>query len=162
MNRLLAFVWGGLFALGLAIAGVARPGTILGYLDVFGDWDPTLFIALSAGSFVYGVFYHGVTRLTQKSHPVPRRAPTKRKIDRSLVLGASLFGAGWGIAGMCPGAVLASAAHPDGRAFLFLIAMVGGMLAHGPTRAKLGARAPVSPAAETRRLQSPSSLTLRR
>ena len=160
MNRLLAFVWGSLFALGLAIAGVARPDTILGYLDVFGDWDPTVFITLCAGSLVYGVFYHAITRLTPRSKSLPRRVATKRKIDRSLVLGASLFGAGWGIAGMCPGAVLASAAHPDGRAFLFLLAMVAGMLAHGPTRAKLGARAP-RPETEETRLGSSSSLLLR-
>ncbi len=150
MNRLLAFIWGSLLALGIAIAKVAQPSTILGYLDVFGDWDPTLFIALCAGSFVYGVFHHGVTRLTQRTIRVVRQGPRPQKIDRALLLGATLFGAGWGIAGMCPGAVLVSAAHPDGRAFLFLLAMFVGMFAHGPTRRLISpqwlrSRAPAQP-----------------
>ena len=137
MNRLLAFVWGVVFALGLGVSGVARPSTILGHLDLFGAWDPSLLIALCAGAFVYAIFYHGVTRLIGSKASVQRHVPTNRKIDRSLVLGTALFGAGWGIAGMCPGAALASAAHPDGRVFIFVIAMGAGMLVHGPTRAKL-------------------------
>jgi uncharacterized membrane protein YedE/YeeE len=142
MSRLLAFVWGGLFALGLGIAGVARPSTILGHLDLFGAWDPSLLIALCSGALVYGIFYHVVTRFTDGAVPVERHAPTNRKIDRPLVLGAAVFGAGWGIAGMCPGAALASAAHPDGRVFIFVLTMCAGMLAHGPTRAKLTNRTP--------------------
>ena len=142
MNRLLAFVWGSLFALGLGIAGVARPSTILGHLDLFGAWDPTLLTALCSGAFVYGIFYHAVTRFTGNAAAMQRTPPTNRKIDRPLVLGAALFGAGWGIAGMCPGAALASAAHPDGRVFVFVLAMCAGMLAHGPTRAKLTRTAP--------------------
>ena len=137
MSRLLAFVWGVVFALGLGVSGVARPSTILGHLDLFGAWNPSLLIALCSGAFVYAIFYHGVTRFIGSAATVQRHAPTSRKIDRPLVFGTALFGAGWGIAGMCPGAALASAAHPDGRVFIFVIAMCAGMLAHGPTRAKL-------------------------
>jgi len=134
MSRLLAFAWGALFALGVSVARVAQPTTILGHLDPFGSWDPTLLVALSAGATVYAIVYFGVGRYVGGAFAVSRVAPTSREVDRPLLLGASLFGAGWGIAGMCPGAVLVSVAHPDGRPLLFALAMVAGMLAHGLTR----------------------------
>lgn len=102
-----AVLSGLLFGAGLVVSGMVDPLRVLGFLDVAGDWDPTLAFVMGGALLVSGPAYH----FARKGHrPVAAPAfqlPTARAIDRRLLVGAALFGAGWGIAGYCPGPAMA-------------------------------------------------------
>ena len=128
MKRLLAALGAGfVFAIGLGLSGMTLPSKIVGFLDVFGHWDPTLLLVM-----VGAVGVHMLTRrwVLQRKRPLLETRfvlPTKTQIDRPLVLGAALFGAGWGLAGYCPGPSLASLGSTSGATWLFVAGMVAGM-----------------------------------
>lgn len=135
-----ALFGGLLFALGLGISGMTLPTKVLGFLDVAGDWDPTLvFVMLGA----VGVHVLAAQRAKRRdAKPVLADAfdlPTKTRIDAPLVLGAALFGIGWGASGFCPGPSLVSLAGLAPTTLLFVGAMVVGMLVHR-FRPRLGRR----------------------
>ncbi|NBS47189.1 MAG: YeeE/YedE family protein [Betaproteobacteria bacterium] len=127
-HRLSEFLVGLIFGLGLILAGMTDPAKVIGFLDLFGQWDPSLAFVMG-GAILVGVFSFGFAR---------RRAttflggafhlPTRNDIDRRLVIGSLVFGAGWGLAGFCPGPGLVSMAAGEPKALAFVAAMVGGML----------------------------------
>ncbi len=132
MNRQLpVFVLSGLlFGAGLAVSGMADPARVRGFLDLFGQWDPTL-IFVMGGALVVMVF----AWLLQKKmhHPLLNNRfelPTRTDIDFPLVSGAILFGIGWGIAGLCPGPAVIGLVLVPASAVIFVIAMTAGMFAH--------------------------------
>ncbi|KRE99917.1 hypothetical protein ASG87_13055 [Frateuria sp. Soil773] len=108
MRRALAALLAGVaFGLGLAMSGMADPRKVLGFLDVAGDWDPSLLLVMAGAVGVYALLWR---RLTQRPRPwleTQFRLPGARRIDARLLGGAALFGAGWGLAGYCPGPALA-------------------------------------------------------
>ena len=98
------FLSGALFASGLLLAGVTRPATVLGFLSPLGAWDPRLLLMFGAATAVHGPLLWWIRR--RRSAPVLAdrfRHPDKRTVDRRLVVGAAVFGLGWGLAGICPG-----------------------------------------------------------
>ncbi|MCY1020569.1 DUF6691 family protein [Pyxidicoccus sp. MSG2] len=124
---LMAGLTGLLFALGLGIGGMTDPARVMGFLDVAGDWDPSL-LFLMAGA----VGTHAVLRRFILKRPQPVLAPAFPKpaqtpVDRRLVGGAALFGIGWGLAGYCPGPALVSLAKGAPTVLLFVAAMLAGM-----------------------------------
>ncbi|QSQ23688.1 YeeE/YedE family protein [Pyxidicoccus parkwayensis] len=124
---LLAGLAGLLFAVGLGIGGMTDPARVLGFLDVTGDWDPSL-LFLMAGA----VGTHAVLRRLIVHRPRPVFAPafpnlSQTRVDRRLVGGAALFGIGWGLAGYCPGPALVSLAKGAPLLVLFVAAMLAGM-----------------------------------
>lgn len=125
---LVAFVAGGLFGSGLLVSGMIDTKKVQGWLDFFGDWDPTLAFVLG-GAVLPMIF---VWRIAEKrgvsllGTPIPDRTPAK--LDRALVTGSLMFGAGWALAGLCPGPALASFAIGGWGGALFLLAMVSGMV----------------------------------
>ena len=125
----LAIFSGALFGAGLLISGMTQPARVIGFLDVTRDWDPTLAFVMGGAVVVYALAYRSINRrratpwFDGKFH-----APTRRDIDAPLVVGAALFGAGWGLAGLCPGPGLVSAVA-SGSALAFVIAMLIGMFA---------------------------------
>lgn len=127
MRGFVAFASGLLFALGLGVGGMTKPAKVIGFLDVAGDWDPSLAFVMGGALLVYGL----VARLAlARPHPLfddRFHVPTRRDIDRRLVLGAVLFGAGWGLAGYCPGPALVSLASGRGAVVAFVAAMLAGM-----------------------------------
>lgn len=128
--NIITFASGFVFALGLVVAGMTNPHKVVGFLDVSGSWDPSLAVVMGAALGVYALLSRVVLR---KRRPLVARAfhlPTATSIDRRLVLGAMLFGAGWGLAGYCPGPVIVSLATGQSSALLFAAAMVVGMLLH--------------------------------
>lgn len=135
-----AFAAGALFGAGLLVSGMIDTQKVQGWLDFFGDWDPTLAFVLG-GAVIPMVFVWrlaerwGVSRL---GTPIPAR--TAPRFDRALILGSIMFGAGWGLAGLCPGPALASFAIGGWGGALFLLAMVSGMVAAPWVAAKLSAR----------------------
>ena len=127
---LAAFGCGTVFGLGLAVAQMTQPGKVLAFLDVTGAWDPSLLFVLGAGVCVTALGYALVLRRSQPWFDTGFRLSQRSGIDGRLVLGSALFGAGWGLAGYCPGPGISSLGTLNTEAFWFVPAMLaGGLLA---------------------------------
>ncbi len=125
-----ALLSGALFGLGLAVSGMTDPMRILGFLDVAGEFDPALLFVLGGAVLTTLVLFRFVLR---RPHPVFAerfQVSELRVIDRPLLLGAALFGIGWGLAGYCPGPALVGLGVLSSEALWFVPAMIGGMLLH--------------------------------
>jgi uncharacterized membrane protein YedE/YeeE len=130
MQRITEFVAGLLFGIGLLLSGMSDPGKVLGFLDLFGAWDPSLALVMG-GAVLVGVFAFTVVRKRTTSFlGGALHLPKASQIDRPLVIGALLFGAGWGLAGFCPGLGLVSMFSGQPKAAVFILAMVIGMLVY--------------------------------
>lgn len=128
-HRLSEFLVGLLFGLGLMLSGMTDPGKVLGFLDLFGQWDPSLALVMG-GAIGVGFFAFALAKKrTLNFLGGAIRMPTSNQIDRRLVIGAVLFGAGWGLAGFCPGPALVSLAAGQTKAAVFVVFMVLGMVA---------------------------------
>jgi uncharacterized membrane protein YedE/YeeE len=123
---ILFLVAGGLFGSGLAISGMTDPARVIGFLDVFGNWDPALLFVMGGAVGVYGLGMLILRRLGRQSLKLPSAASSP--IDRRLVLGAAIFGLGWGLGGFCPGPALANLGALRAEALVFVPAMAIGML----------------------------------
>jgi uncharacterized protein len=117
---------GGLFGTGLAVSGMTDPARVIGFLDVFGAWDPALLFVMAGAVGVYGLGMLNLRRFESRSLKLPPRASSP--IDRRLVSGAAIFGLGWGLGGFCPGPSLANLGALRAEALLFVPAMAIGML----------------------------------
>jgi uncharacterized membrane protein YedE/YeeE len=132
MAALASFVCGLIFGLGLVISGMTQPQKVLGFLDIFGRWDPTLVFVMVAAFAVSGI---GFALARQQGRPLLTSQhlwPTRNDIDQSLVIGSVLFGFGWGLVGLCPGPALVNLAGLWPSVIVFGLAMSAGM---GSTRA---------------------------
>jgi uncharacterized membrane protein YedE/YeeE len=121
------FFSGLVFALGLGISGMTLPAKVLGFLDVTSAWDPSLLFVMGTAIAVYALAHRLSLRAARPLLAATFPALPRQPVDRKLVLGAMLFGAGWGIAGVCPGPALVNlGGHAPGAA-LFVASMLGGM-----------------------------------
>ena len=127
MATFLSLACGLLFGIGLIVSGMANPAKVLGFLDLAGPWDPSLAFVM-AGAIAVGAIAFGVARRRTRSFLGLRMLlPTATNIDRRLVVGALLFGAGWGMAGLCPGPALVALGMGGAKAAVFVLAMLLGM-----------------------------------
>jgi uncharacterized membrane protein YedE/YeeE len=125
-----AFGSGALFGAGLAISRMTDRRVVLGFLDVFGDFDPTLLFVMAGAVLVTGIAFRFVLRMPAPSLGGSFQLPSSNLVDLRLVGGAAIFGVGWGLAGFCPGPVLVGAAAGLADAWIFVPAMlVGGYVA---------------------------------
>ena len=124
---LTAAIAGLIFGLGLLISGMSNPAKVLGFLDLAGAWDPSLALVMAGAIGVGSIGFGLAKRRTRSWLDEPMQLPTAQTIDRRLVLGSLAFGAGWGLAGFCPGPALVAAAQGYGSALLFTGAMLVGM-----------------------------------
>ncbi|WP_118179081.1 YeeE/YedE family protein [Paraburkholderia phosphatilytica] len=124
LNALLA---GLIFATGLIVSGMANPAKVLGFLDIAGNWDPSLAFVMAGAIAVSSVGFTIARRLKRSLLKAPMSLPTATHIDRRLLAGSAMFGAGWGMAGFCPGPALVSAGSGEFESMLFVIAMLVGM-----------------------------------
>ena len=128
MHRISEFVVGLLFGWGLLISGMTDPGKVIGFLDLTGLWDPSLALVMG-GAIAVGFFAFGsAKKRTRNFLGGALHLPTSSDIDKRLILGALLFGAGWGLAGFCPGPGIVSMAAGQPKAAVFVVAMLAGML----------------------------------
>lgn len=127
MKILMACVVGLLFGLGLVLSGMSDPAKVLGFLDVAGNWDPSLAFVMAGAVLVGSLVFPFATKRPKSILGDAMRLPTTTGIDRRLVLGGLTFGVGWGLAGYCPGPALASLAQGGIKPVLFFIAMLVGM-----------------------------------
>lgn len=124
---IISFLCGLLFGLGLIVSGMANPAKVLGFLDLAGKWDPSLiFVMCGAIAVGFSAFsYIGRRKTTLLGAEI--KLPSSTKIDRRLVFGSILFGAGWGVAGFCPGPALVGLGMGLPKAIIFVLAMLAGM-----------------------------------
>jgi uncharacterized membrane protein YedE/YeeE len=128
MHRITEFFVGLLFGLGLLLSGMTDPAKVLGFLDLFGTWDPSLAFVMG-GAIAVGFFAFALARKrTTNFLGGALHLPKATQIDRRLVLGGLTFGAGWGLAGFCPGPGIVSMASGEVKAAVFVAAMVVGMV----------------------------------
>jgi uncharacterized membrane protein YedE/YeeE len=129
-SRLSEFVVGLIFGLGLLLSGMTDPGKVQGFLDLFGVWDPSLALVMG-GAIGVGFFAFAIAKKRTRTFlGGALNLPKSNQIDKRLVLGAVLFGAGWGLAGFCPGPALVSMAAGEIKALAFVAAMLAGMLVY--------------------------------
>ena len=127
MRLAFSFLFGGLFGIGLMISGMTDTTKVLGWLDFFGNWDPTLAFVMGGAILPMAIAW----QLTKTNKPALGGVfPSKpdQKLDRRLIIGAVLFGMGWGLVGLCPGPALASLSFGGVGGFVFLVSMSLGML----------------------------------
>ena len=132
MNRrsLVILLAGLLFGLGLAFSGMLDPARVIGFLDVTGDWDPALALVMAGAVGIYGLGMFVWRRITGGRGWFGQTLPCadRSRVDRSLLVGAGIFGIGWGLSGFCPGPALANLAALRLEALVFVPAMIAGML----------------------------------
>ena len=126
-QNLMAFLVGLFFAIGLAISGMTQPQKIIGFLNPW-DWDPSLLFVMMGAVLVHAISYPLIKRRRSPIFDLKWHVPTRNDVTTRLFLGSAIFGIGWGLGGYCPGPGLTSLASLDLRAFIFVAAMVGGML----------------------------------
>ena len=127
LQPLLALITGLVFGLGLMLSGMANPAKVMAFLDLAGAWDPSLAFVMGGAIAVGLVGFGWLKQRTTTLLGEPLALPANRQIDRRLVLGSLAFGAGWGLAGYCPGSALVSAAMGQWQALVFVAAMLAGM-----------------------------------
>jgi len=126
-HRISEFLVGLLFGIGLILSGMTDPGKVIGFLDLFGTWDPSLALVMG-GAIGVGFFaFAFAKKRTVNFLGGALHLPKSNQIDKPLVIGAALFGAGWGLAGFCPGPALVSLAAGQPKAVIFVIFMLAGM-----------------------------------
>ncbi|MDV2453682.1 DUF6691 family protein [Xanthomonas hortorum] len=130
MIRLTAFLCGALFGLGLVVSDMANPARVLAFLDVTGAWDPSLALVMAGALLPSTVAYRWVRARSVPLLAATLQLPQQRQIDNKLVIGAALFGIGWGLAGVCPGPAVALLATGQAFALVFAAALVAGVLIH--------------------------------
>ena len=130
MKNIFAFIFGGLFSVGLMLSGMSNPAKVIGFLDIFGQWDPSLAFVMIGASVVAFIPFQKAIR-----HPVTVfneviELPKNTQLDTKLIAGAFIFGIGWGIAGICPAPAFTLIGLGYYQALYFIVAMLFGVLIH--------------------------------
>lgn len=124
----IAFLIGLLFGAGLIVSGMSDPSKVIGFLDITDGWDPSLALVMGSAVAVFALVWRLALRRPKPILGDRFVLPEKTRIDARLVVGALLFGVGWGLGGFCPGPAIVSAAFGDSRVWAFVGAMVAGMV----------------------------------
>ena len=117
-----------LFGLGLVVSGMVLPQKVQGFLDISGQWDPSLMLVMGGALAVFLPGYFWLIRPRRRAlNGSPFHLPTKTRLDRHLLLGSALFGIGWGLGGICPGPAMASLPVGSAALWVFVLAMLAGI-----------------------------------
>lgn len=122
-----ALVTGLIFGMGLLVSGMANPDKVLSFLDITGNWDPSLMLVMGGAIAVGVVAFTLIKGHTHSLWGEPLRLPTRQDLDSRLIMGSLGFGIGWGLAGFCPGPALVAFGTGAPKAIVFVVAMVAGM-----------------------------------
>lgn len=127
-NAVAALVVGFVFALGLGLSGMTQPQKVIGFLDLFGNWDPSLIFVMAGAIAVHFVTYKLIRRRASPLLSTQWHVPTKKDITPALIIGAFIFGVGWALGGFCPGPAVTSLASFTKTPLVFVISMLVGMV----------------------------------
>ncbi len=122
-----AFVCGLLFGTGLIVSQMSNPAKVIGFLDITGQWDPSLAFVMAGAVAVFALGYRLALRRSAPLLDKSFALPGKTNVDKALISGSLLFGLGWGLAGLCPGPAIVSSSFGDPRIWMFMAAMLSGM-----------------------------------
>ncbi len=137
-NIIVAFIVGLLFAVGLNIAGMTQPQKVMGFLDLFGNWDASLvFVMVGAIAVHAGYFFFIKPKFQHPQFASAYQVPTKKNLTSSLIVGAIIFGIGWGLGGYCPGPGITSMATFSINSIVFVASMLVGMAIYRAVENKL-------------------------
>jgi uncharacterized membrane protein YedE/YeeE len=125
-----AFVCGIVFALGLGISGMTQPSKVIGFLDFAGAWDASLAFVMIGAICVYFIAFRMTRRMRAPLLAAQFSIPKRTDLDAQLILGAAIFGAGWGLGGFCPGPAIVSLASGAMPVAVFVVSMAGGIYLH--------------------------------
>ena len=129
---MITLIAGVLFGFGLALSGMMQPDKVVGFLNIAGGWDASLMLVMGGALAIFTPGYHFIIKKRQQTwNGAVLHLPTKKALDHQLIIGALIFGAGWGLAGICPGPAIAMVALVGWPAIVFIFAMVAGMLIAG-------------------------------
>ena len=128
MKAFVSLLCGLLFAFGLAISGMTNPQNVINFLDLTGNWDPALMFVMIGAIGVHSVAY-AVKKVKIKTPMIATQysLPVNNKIDKRLILGSAMFGAGWGLVGFCPAPAIASITGFDKSLLIFVLSLFAGM-----------------------------------
>lgn len=126
-STLSAFAAGVLFGLGLIVSEMVNPRRVQGFLDISGNWDPTLVFVMAGALLMTGIGYRWVLRRSKPLFEASFSVPSNRMIDLRLIVGAILFGVGWGLSGLCPGPAIVGVTTFNPGVVIFIAAMIVGM-----------------------------------
>ncbi len=129
-SALAAFAAGLIFSIGLALSGMTQPGKVTAFLDLFGNWDPSLAFVMMGAIAVHTLLYRVIRQRTAPLFARTFSIPTRSDLDARLIGGAALFGIGWGLGGFCPGPAVTSLASGQSSVLIFVAAMVAGMFVY--------------------------------
>lgn len=129
-----ALVAGVLFGVGLIISQMVNPDKVKNFLDITGEWDPSLAFVMISALVIFIPAYWMIAKLNKPILVESFNLPTKKKLDKPLIVGAILFGIGWGISGICPGPAVVNITGDTAKIMVFIIAMLIGMLISGQLR----------------------------
>lgn len=136
MRKFIALLAGLLFGIGLLLAGMANPAKVLGFLDITGDWDPSLALVMMGAIAVAYWPFKWAGKHPHSMLGAPMQLPANRALDKRLLVGALLFGIGWGLAGICPGPALVLVFTAHWQAWLFVASMLTAMWVLGRMQAR--------------------------
>ena len=129
---MITLIAGVFFGFGLALSGMMQPDKVVGFLNVTGEWDASLMLVMGGALAIFTPGYHFIIKKRQQTwNGAVLHLPTKKALDHQLIIGALIFGAGWGLAGICPGPAVAMVALVGWPAMVFILAMVAGMWTAG-------------------------------
>ncbi len=128
-NAVAALVVGFIFSMGLGLSGMTKPQNVIGFLDLFGEWNPSLMLVMVDAILIHFVTYKVIRRRSSPLLSKEWHVPTKREITPALVIGSFIFGVGWALGGFCPGPALVSLATFNFQVILFIASMLMGMFA---------------------------------
>jgi uncharacterized membrane protein YedE/YeeE len=117
-----AFVCGLLFGIGLIVSQMSNPAKVIGFLDITGQWDPSLAFVMAGAVAVFALGYRLALRRSAPLLDKSFALPGKTNVDKALISGSLLFGLGWGLAGLCPGPAIVSSSFGDPRILMFIVA----------------------------------------
>lgn len=130
MQTVLVFLSGLVFGIGLIISGMSNPAKVIHFLDIAGNWDPSLAFVMLGAIPVAMIGFRWVEKSGQTAFHDTLHLPGTKHVNKSLIVGGFVFGAGWAIAGFCPGPALVALGAGYGKALVFVLAMLAGMLIH--------------------------------
>ena len=128
MKNLIALFCGGLFGIGLFVSGMTDTTKVQGWLDIFGNWDPTLAFVLSGAIIPMAITWNITKRIKKPIFTDRFPKKTEQKLNKPLIIGSMMFGMGWGLSGLCPGPAMASLSFGGWQGLMFFFTMAIGML----------------------------------